>query len=356
MIARVKDSQTTHYDWDHNNRLKRIRPDGQDPRYLHYDASGIRDKRTLSGQKETFHTLSGVALADVRPTGPVAFVQGHQLLGLVKDGDLYHFIGDGLGTVRWVTDDAVNPVASFTCDPFGNPDPGGTSGNPDFLQHTYTGALGVRNDSAALGLYYAQQRYYDPHLGRWLTPDPIGFSGGLNLYAGMGNSPVNYVDPSGLDRIWGDVDVIPVSRGRIRLQVNYGFDSPDPSAIVIKARALVNATFRKKRSDCDVIEGPAQFPILPIRRGVTVINTEILLPRLKPETKDYTNLWIESNQWQGKNYCEMEVRLDLVAPEGYKDLPGREIFVQRNDIVKDAVGPTTYKYPPGRERRSTLLR
>lgn len=198
MIARVKDSQTTHYDWDHNNRLKRIRPDGQDPRYLHYDAGGIRDKRTLSGQKETFHTLSGVALADVRPTGPVAFVQGHQLLGLVKDGDLYHFISDGLGTVRWVTDDAVNPVASFTCDPFGNPDPGGTSGNPDFLQHTYTGALGVRNDGAALGLYYAQQRYYDADLGRWLTPDPIGFSGGLNLYTAMDNDPVNFVDPDGL--------------------------------------------------------------------------------------------------------------------------------------------------------------
>ena len=201
MIARVKDSQTTHYDWDHNNRLKRIRPDGQDPRYLHYDAGGIRDKRTLSGQKETFHTLSGVALADVRPTGPVAFVQGHQLLGLVKDGDLYHFISDGLGTVRWVTDDAVNPVASFTCDPFGNPDPGGTSGNPDFLQHTYTGSLGVRNDGAALGLYYAQQRYYDPHLGRWLTPDPIGFSGGLNLYAYADNDPVNFIDPSGLAKL-----------------------------------------------------------------------------------------------------------------------------------------------------------
>jgi hypothetical protein len=41
---------------------------------------------------------------------------------------------------------------------------------------------------------------YDPATGRWLSKDPIGISGGLNLYAFCGNDPVNYVDPSGL---WG---------------------------------------------------------------------------------------------------------------------------------------------------------
>lgn len=62
------------------------------------------------------------------------------------------------------------------------------------LTMAYTGGLGVSNS----GLYYAQQRYYDAHLGRWLTPDPIGFSGGLNLYAYAGNDPTGRVDPSGL--------------------------------------------------------------------------------------------------------------------------------------------------------------
>ena len=44
-------------------------------------------------------------------------------------------------------------------------------------------------------------RYYDAALGRFLNPDPIGFAGGLNLYAYCFGNPVGLVDPSGLDGI-----------------------------------------------------------------------------------------------------------------------------------------------------------
>ncbi|MBQ7590641.1 MAG: RHS repeat-associated core domain-containing protein [Verrucomicrobia bacterium] len=47
-------------------------------------------------------------------------------------------------------------------------------------------------------LYYFRNRWYEPETGRWLSPDPIGISGGLNLYAFCGNDPVNFVDPMGL--------------------------------------------------------------------------------------------------------------------------------------------------------------
>jgi RHS repeat-associated protein len=48
------------------------------------------------------------------------------------------------------------------------------------------------------GLYYYRARYYDSSIGRFVSEDPIGFDGrDANLYRYVGNSPVNYIDPSG---------------------------------------------------------------------------------------------------------------------------------------------------------------
>jgi RHS repeat-associated protein len=41
-------------------------------------------------------------------------------------------------------------------------------------------------------------RSYSPRWGRWLSRDPIGEEGGLNLYALVGNNPINDYDPLGL--------------------------------------------------------------------------------------------------------------------------------------------------------------
>jgi RHS repeat-associated protein len=46
-------------------------------------------------------------------------------------------------------------------------------------------------------LYYMRARYYDPDLGRFLSEDPYGIAGGLNLYAYANNDPINLRDPSG---------------------------------------------------------------------------------------------------------------------------------------------------------------
>lgn len=45
--------------------------------------------------------------------------------------------------------------------------------------------------------YYVRNRYYAPALGRWLTRDPIGYRGGINLYGYVQSSPVAALDPLG---------------------------------------------------------------------------------------------------------------------------------------------------------------
>jgi RHS repeat-associated protein len=80
----------------------------------------------------------------------------------------------------------------------------------------YAGRWGYQSEFSdtsdqTLGLDYLEQRYYEPATGRFISPDPIGLAGGLNLFAYCGNDPVNCVDPFGLWRTgsyWGDVGAV----------------------------------------------------------------------------------------------------------------------------------------------------
>ena len=51
-------------------------------------------------------------------------------------------------------------------------------------------------------MYYLQTRWYDPAIGRFISPDSVDYLdpesfGGLNLYAYCYNNPISYYDPSG---------------------------------------------------------------------------------------------------------------------------------------------------------------
>jgi RHS repeat-associated protein len=70
------------------------------------------------------------------------------------------------------------------------PAPGGT--NPE------AGYTGASAPNATGGFVYLRSRWYDPKTGRFLTQDPIGLAGGVNLYAYAGNNPVTFTDPFGL--------------------------------------------------------------------------------------------------------------------------------------------------------------
>ena len=65
------------------------------------------------------------------------------------------------------------------------PDPFGFGGQAGYYTDTET------------GLILCTHRYYDPANGRWLTRDPMGYAGGVNLYGYVGNDPGNRWDPTG---------------------------------------------------------------------------------------------------------------------------------------------------------------
>ena len=64
------------------------------------------------------------------------------------------------------------------------------------------------------GLYYNRGRYYDPATGRFMSEDPIGTAGGLNLFAYSNNDPINGADPTGSDRVCINAEQDTTGKGR----------------------------------------------------------------------------------------------------------------------------------------------
>jgi RHS repeat-associated protein len=61
---------------------------------------------------------------------------------------------------------------------------------------------------AETGLHYNTFRYYDPEIGRFASQDPIGLSGGLNLYQ-YAPDPLNWIDPWGWAPCFFDGEHLP---------------------------------------------------------------------------------------------------------------------------------------------------
>jgi RHS repeat-associated protein len=109
---------------------------------------------------------------------------------------IYYFHNDQLGTPQAMTDAAGRTVWTAEYDPFGkavvNEDPD-SNGQPVVNNLRFPGQY----YDAETGLHYNWHRDYDPDTGRYLTPDPIGLDGGLNLYSYGEQNPVIYIDPDG---------------------------------------------------------------------------------------------------------------------------------------------------------------
>ncbi len=74
-------------------------------------------------------------------------------------------------------------------------------GNPYMFQGrpNFVFATNLEDEHPELTLNDHRNRFADPMTGRWLTRDPAGYISGFNLFEALHSSPLNRVDPIGLD-------------------------------------------------------------------------------------------------------------------------------------------------------------
>lgn len=115
-------------------------------------------------------------------------------LVMIRNGEHYFYHADELGTPLFLTDGKGEIVLSQQTDAFGRViTTEGDLENP-FI---FTG----REYDVDLGMYYYRARWYDPEIGRFLTPDPawspLRPPPDLNTYVYARNAPTRFTDPLG---------------------------------------------------------------------------------------------------------------------------------------------------------------
>ena len=196
LVRRVlPDGSVWRYAYDGAGFLKEVlRPDGKTVCFT-YDALGRRIRKQF-GEREVLWVWDGdVLLHELGvASAPRSWVHvpGELTPSVKLEGDaFYSLLHDHLETPEALYDEEGRQVWQASAEPY-------RAVEVELDQSPCPWRWPGQYEDAETGLYYNRFRYYDPSAGRYISQDPSGVDGGLNLYAYV-SDPLVMVDPLGLD-------------------------------------------------------------------------------------------------------------------------------------------------------------
>jgi RHS repeat-associated protein len=183
----------------------------------------------------------------------------------------YYFHHNLIGSITGITDENGNLIELIEYDPYGKPyflKPTGNPQNPyESSESSTTGNTTLfqgREYDSETGLYSFRARYYDPELGRFLQPDPLGYQDSMNLYQAFNCNPVNFLDPMGerivLSDAFTESEKALVYYYLLQLTSDI-LEPPDPKTGEIKI-SVKKAKIREKRYGTILLRRVIESPIV----------------------------------------------------------------------------------------------
>jgi RHS repeat-associated protein len=182
--------------WDAWGNLSGVTGAPGNPSFT-YDAFGRRASKTVGGVTTYYLYAGSMLVCELDANGNVLRSYNWGALGLVSEYTTSvprYYLFDDRGDTRAVLDANGTVIARGAYTAWGSPVPGLNPG----VAMGWKGRYGVYTD-AETGLVHMGARYYAPCIGSFISRDPIGFAGGINLYGYCYGDPINYVDPDGED-------------------------------------------------------------------------------------------------------------------------------------------------------------
>ncbi len=181
------------YQWDEENRLINAIFNGNNVSF-HYDNRGRLYSRATSKSTWIYiwdnDSLLAIIDKDSRQVSRILYgTDTNEKIALQTQEATYWYFHDALGSVVNKQKGNEEDVDSSPYTSFGD-----TRVDQTIKYFGFTGLL----YDTDLKLYYARNRWYSPKMMTFLSIDPIGTSGSINLYSYASNDPVNMVDPLGL--------------------------------------------------------------------------------------------------------------------------------------------------------------